>query len=147
MPRVIDAQIYSVNTLFMINIEIPKWVLLLPLQQKHTQKQNHSLPLSYDNKFMFIWKKRTFKWKRWKEVKWLLSIDGDFLGAGGTCSRSPRWPSSTWRSCSTSTWRASSSCWCTMSKTTSARTTSSIQSTPSMLPLTSSFWLIVCKVL
>ena len=30
MPRVIDAQIYSVNTLFMIDIEIPKWFFLLP---------------------------------------------------------------------------------------------------------------------
>ena len=89
-------------------------------------------------------KNKLVVWNQWSLP---ICLDGDFLGAGGTCSRSPRWPSSTWRSCSTSTWRASPSCWCTMSKTTSARTTSSMQSTPSMLPLTSSFWLVACKVL
>ena len=82
------------------------------------------------------------RWLVFQSVYQHLGAFLPFSGVAEICSHSQKWQSSTWSSCSTFTWKALSSSWCTTSKTALALTMSSTPSTPSTLSLISSLWFV-----
>ena len=94
------------------------------------------------------WNSRTDWWKvigvsvSLSTPRCFLAFTEPFSGVAEICSHSQKWQSSTWSSCSTFTWKALSSSWCTTSKTVLALTMSSTPSTPSTLSLISSLWFV-----